>query len=259
MRRPRWLRREGPSFLQLHRARHISVVRAEERRKRAGALTARPPRLPGDGLVRLATVLAVVAVAGVAAYVSYWHAVAVVTRLGEHDTIGHLYPVAIDGIIVAASMVLLDAARNHEDAPPLAWVMLGAGIAVTLAANVAYGARSGAAGALWAAWPAAAFVGCYELLMLLVRASARRAGAMQDETPATHFAPGFPDVAHDALDAAIRAMIATVQAGNPHSARGLATRFELPQKIALNVRRLVLENMNGSAPQEAGGGQDGTG
>ncbi len=31
--------------------------------------------LPGGRLVRWATVLAVVAVAGVAAYVSYWHAV----------------------------------------------------------------------------------------------------------------------------------------------------------------------------------------
>lgn len=133
--------------------------------------------MTGDRAVRWATVAAVVAVAGVAAYVSYWHAVAVVTRLAEHGTVGHLYPVAIDGIIVAASMVLLDAARHSEDAPPLAWVLLGAGIAVTLAANVTYGAQAGVSSALWAAWPALAFVGCYELLMLLVRASARRAGA----------------------------------------------------------------------------------
>ena len=61
--------------------------------------------------------LAVVAVAGVAAYVSYWHAVDVVTHRGETAVKGHLYPVAIDGIIVAASMVVLDAARHMEGAP----------------------------------------------------------------------------------------------------------------------------------------------
>ena len=61
--------------------------------------------------------LAVVAVAGVAGYVCYWHAVEVVTRHGETAVSGHLYPVVIDGIIVAASMVVLDAARHSEDAP----------------------------------------------------------------------------------------------------------------------------------------------
>ena len=132
--------------------------------------------MTGDRAIRWTAVLAVVAVAGVAAYVCYWHAVTVVTSNGEPGTIAQLYPAAIDGLIVAASMVLLDAARNSEDAPPLAWWLLGSGIAVTLAANVTYGAQSGVAGALWAAWPALAFVGCYELLMLLARASARRSG-----------------------------------------------------------------------------------
>jgi hypothetical protein len=149
--------------------------------------------MTGDRLTRWTAVAAVLAVAGVAAYVSYWHSVEVVTGHGEPGIIGHLYPVVIDGIIVAASMVLLDAARHHEDAPRLAWLLLGAGIAVTLAANVAYGAGYGVAGALWAAWPAAAFVGCYELLLMLARASARR----ESSTPGGQLAPvpeGVPDV-----------------------------------------------------------------
>jgi len=134
-------------------------------------------RRRGDGLIRWCTVAAVVAVAGVAAYISYWHAVDVVTRHGEQAVRGHLYPVVIDGIIVAASMVVLDAARHRETAPRLAWALLMSGIGVTLAANVAAGVTSGTAGALWSAWPALAFVGCFELLMMLVRAAARRAGA----------------------------------------------------------------------------------
>jgi Protein of unknown function (DUF2637) len=195
----------------------------------------------GDRAVRWATVAAVAAVAGVAAYVSYWHAVDVVTRHGERGIIGHLYPVAIDGIIVAASMVLLDAARNDEDAPALARWLLGAGIAVTLAANVTYGVAFGAAGALWAAWPAIAFVGCYELLMMLVRAAARRG---QGALPALN-------VPRDNLDAAIVKMAATAWAGNPLSGRTLGKQFELSPKVAFKVRQAVLAEANGHAPPEA--------
>ncbi len=70
-----------------------------------------------DRAVRWTASAAVAAVAAVAAYVSFWHAVEVVTRHGEPGIIGHLYPVLIDGIIVAASMVVLDAARHGEAAP----------------------------------------------------------------------------------------------------------------------------------------------
>ena len=44
--------------------------------------------------------------------------------------------------------------------------------------------------------------------------------------PAAQSAPGVP---HDNLDAAIQAMIATAQAGNPHSGRGLARRYAVPE------------------------------
>ena len=77
-----------------------------------------------------------------------------IARRGGHRRSGRVraliarpsYPVVIDGIIVAASMVLLDAARHRERAPLLAWSLLGSGIGVTLAANVTYGATSGLAG-----------------------------------------------------------------------------------------------------------------
>ena len=205
--------------------------------------------MTGDRAVRWTAVLAVLAVAAVAAYVSYWHAVEVVTGHGEPGMVGHLYPVVIDGIIVAASMVLLDAARHREDAPPLAWWLLGAGIAVTLAANVAYGARFGVPGALWAAWPAAAFVGCYELLMLLVRASARRAN--RGHTPAVSAA-----VPTDAQSAAVVALRATIAAGNPLSGRQLETRFGLTRAEAARVRELVSAEANGHISSD---GQSDTG
>ena len=182
---PGWLARHGPDRIRLRLARHITAVRAKFRRE-PEAPAGLPGKRRGDGLVRWCTVAAVVAVAGVAAYISYWHAVEVVTHHGEQAVRGHLYPVVIDGIIVAASMVVLDAARHREAAPRLAWTLLMSGIGVTLAANVTAGLADGLAGALWSAWPALAFVGCFELLMMLVRAAARRT-----ETS------GVPAPAHD--------------------------------------------------------------
>jgi len=222
-------------------------VRAEHKRqkaeRKAAAIAARPVKLPGDWLVRWATVFAVVAVAGVAAYISYWHAVEVVTHHGERAVRGHLYPVVIDGIIIAASMVVLDAARHREAAPKLAWSMLLSGIGVTLAANVAFGVTYGLAGALWAAWPALAFVGCYELLMMLVRASARRA--------AREASSEFPSpVPGDAESAALASPRATLAAGNPWSNNQLADKFGLTRAQVTRVRQLATADMNGHAPDD---------
>jgi hypothetical protein len=234
--------RQGPSWLQLWRARNISEVRPEAERLKAERRAARPANLRGDWLVRWATIVAVVAVAGVAAYISYWHAVEVVTHHGETGVRGHLYPVVIDGIIVAASMVVLDAARHIEDAPKLAWSLLGAGIGVTLAANVTYGVAFGLSGALWAAWPALAFVGCYELLMMLVRASARRS-APRPGSPLSSVLP------NDAETAALDSMRMTMRAGNPWSANQLQARFNLTRAEATKVRTIVIAEANGHAPK----------
>ena len=189
--------------------------------------------------------LAVVAVAGVAGYISYWHAVEVVTRHGETAVRGHLYPALIDGIIIAASMVVLDAARHRERAPLLSWSLLGSGIGVTLAANVTYGVAFGLAGALWAAWPALAFVGCYELLMMLVRASARRAqtGAAGDTVSSP-----LPNAAETAAEASLRA---TLAAGNPWSLNQLQTQFRLTRAEATKLRTRVLAEANGHDPGDS--------
>jgi hypothetical protein len=142
--------------------------------------------------IRAVTITAVLAVAVVAGWVSYRHAVTVVSAHGESGWVGRVYPATVDGLIVAASMVLLDAARHRDRAPGLAVWLLAAGITATLAANILAGAGYGTLGAVVSAWPALAFVGCYELLMLLVRASARRATTAPVEQPesAAATAPG---------------------------------------------------------------------
>jgi uncharacterized protein DUF2637 len=124
-----------------------------------------------DHAIRLSTAAAVLAVAAIAAYVSYWHAYAVVRAHGEAGITARLEPATIDGLVYASSMVVLYAARHRVAAPSLARSLLGVGIAATLTANIAQGWSHGTVGAVVAAWPAVSLVGSYELLVWLIRTS----------------------------------------------------------------------------------------
>jgi len=126
-----------------------------------------------DLAIRLSTAMAVLAVAGIAAYVSYWHAYAVVRAHRESGITARLEPATIDGLVYASSMVVLYAARHQVPVPSLACWLLGAGIAATLTANMAQGWSHGVVGAVVAAWPAVSLVGSYEneLLVWLIRTS----------------------------------------------------------------------------------------
>jgi hypothetical protein len=81
-----------------------------------------------DRAIRLSTAVAVLAVAGIAAYVSYWHAYAVVRAHGESGITARLEPATIDGLVYASSMVVLSAARHRVPVPSLARWLLGLGI-----------------------------------------------------------------------------------------------------------------------------------
>jgi hypothetical protein len=59
-----------------------------------------------------------------------------------------LLPLSVDGLILAASLVLRHEASNDRDAPALARFMLWLGIVATIGANVAYGAGYGPLAAL---------------------------------------------------------------------------------------------------------------
>jgi hypothetical protein len=126
-----------------------------------------------DRLIRITTALAVIAVAGVAAIISYQHAYELVRSHGESGMTARLLPFTVDGLIWAASMVVLDASRRHQPVPPLAKWSLALGIVATIGANLAHGLNHGAIGALVSAWLALALVGSFELLMLLIRTHQR--------------------------------------------------------------------------------------
>ena len=123
-----------------------------------------------DRLIRITTALAVVAVAVVAAVISYQHAFELVRSHGESGVTARLLPFTVDGLIWAASMVVLDASRRGRPVPRLAAWSLGTGIVATVGANLAHGVGHGPVGALVSAWPALPLVGSFELLMMLIRA-----------------------------------------------------------------------------------------
>jgi hypothetical protein len=101
-----------------------------------------------DRLIRTTTALAVVAVAVVAAVVSYQHAFELVRLHGESGVTARLVPFTVDGLIWAASMVVLDASSQNQPVPRLAAWCLSAGIVATVGANLAHGVGRGPVGAL---------------------------------------------------------------------------------------------------------------
>jgi hypothetical protein len=176
---------ESTSYPRFVRPNLCSIRPADERDELAGAVrngfaVGYPPgddhqsvplRSGIDRAIRLSTAAAVLAVTGIAAYISYWHAYAVVRAHGESGITARLEPATIDGLVYASSMVVLYAARHRAPVPSLARWLLGLGIAATLTANMAQGWSHGPVGAVVAAWPAVSLVGSYELLVWLIRTS----------------------------------------------------------------------------------------
>ena len=104
----------------------------------------------------------------VAAIISYQHAYELVRSHGESGVTARLLPFTVDGLIWAASMVVLDASRRNSGTTA-GCVELGPGIVATVGANLAHGVGHGLVGALVSAWPALALIGSFELLMTLIR------------------------------------------------------------------------------------------
>jgi hypothetical protein len=156
----------------------------------APAVTSRHLPEAGGGVdraIRVSTAAVVLAVASIAAYISYWHAYAVVREYGESGVTAQLEPATIDGLVYASSMVILYAARHRLPVPRLARWMLALGILASLAVNVAQGWSHGLVGAVAAAWPAVSLVGSYELLAWIVRTTA--AGGPDHVPAADHSGP----------------------------------------------------------------------
>ena len=206
--------------------------------------------MSGTRWLRRLTAAVVLAVAAFAAIVSYSHIYELGRVHGQAGVAARLLPLSVDGLILAASLVLLHEARSGRPAPVLARLMLWLGIAATVAANLAYGAAFGPLGALVSAWPAVAFIGSAEMAFGLVRRSRTAAGNVPDAAPdpgaALQLASAVPA---DLIEAAKASLRATLAAGNPLSANQLQERFTLTRAQAAKVRQAVLAESNGHSPE----------
>ncbi|NYI95108.1 hypothetical protein HNR12_001385 [Streptomonospora nanhaiensis] len=122
---------------------------------------------------RWITTTTVLLLAAIAAVVSYAHMFELALRHGEPAWRAGLFPLSVDGMIVAASMALPADARQGRRGGVLPWALLVVGSAASLAANVAVADPT-----LWSrvihAWPSFALMGAYELLMRHFRVAAGR-------------------------------------------------------------------------------------
>jgi hypothetical protein len=212
---------------------------------------------------RTLTAAAVLLVAAIAAVISFVHIEHLAVTRGQTFLAALLLPISIDGTVAAASLVMLRAARTGLGTPWLARVMLGLSVAATLAANVAYGARFGPAGALLSGWPAVAFIGSAEMAIGMVRKHAKPAPGAKPESAV---APVTVSPVKPVAEATVKTTARTPRtrqrgASRPDTrerkARAILTRqpeisgAELGRAIGASPRtgQRLLASMNGHSPR----------
>lgn len=204
-----------------------------------------------DRAVRRVTAASVLLVAAIAAVVSFVHIEHLAVTHGQTALAAYLLPVSIDGTVVAASMVMLQAARAGIATPWLARLMLALAVTATLAANIAYGWPAGPAWSVLSGWPAAAFIGCAEMALGMVRRATRktttRASAKSSPGPARK---STGRAAGRGAGAAERAASEATRQGQPvPSARALARAHHIGRDKASQVRAAALAAADGHAGQ----------
>lgn len=129
--------------------------------------------------VRVVTVVAVSVVAAVAAIASYVHMHELAKEAGEGWR-AVIIPLSVDGMLVAASMVMLIRRRAGQPAGVLPWTGLILGIIASLAANVA-AADPTPLSWIVSAWPPLALAVSFELLILVSRDTEQQKGTDADQ------------------------------------------------------------------------------
>lgn len=112
---------------------------------------------------RLARNSSAAVVAAIAAWSSYHHMVEVAQGVGERPDVAYVLPLSVDGMLVVASVAMVDDRRSGRRVRWSARLAFVAGVIASVAANVA--AAEGTWGArIVAAWPAVALLLTVELL-----------------------------------------------------------------------------------------------
>ena len=102
-------------------------------------------------------------VASIAGYASYWHQVHVTLLAGERTELAHVIPFSVDGVLVVASVSMVDARREGRKPSWQTKLGFATGIVASVGANV-MSAQPTALGRIVAAWPAIALLLVVEML-----------------------------------------------------------------------------------------------
>jgi Protein of unknown function (DUF2637) len=162
----------------------------------------------------------VAAVAVIAGIVSFSHIEALGLRTGQSIADARLLPLAVDGLIVAGSVILLAGSW-------LGWLGVIPGIAATLFANVASGLPRGPLAATVAAWPALAFSVATFMLERWLKAQAAAAPAG---------VPGVPAALNGHAHAAAGLFAGDLEAGRVPGIRAIRSGLHVGQDKASEVQ-----------------------
>jgi len=174
-----------------------------------------------DRFARFLAGVAVLAVAVIAGIVSFSHIEALALAHGYTPDTARLLPLSVDGLILAASLVLLVEARAHRPAPRLARAGLWISIGATLAANIAHGVAYGPVGAVANGWPAAAFIFASEILLGMIR----RAGTTPAREAVAETVAGVPGMVDADVPVDVPVVAAVdVPSGTPSPARAATVK-----------------------------------
>lgn len=211
--------------------------------------------------IRQLAAAAVLLVAAIAAVVSYLHIETLALTHRQPLPAARLEPLSVDGLVAAAGLQMQLARLGGQKPTGLQRVMLWAGVAATLAANVAYGWPGGLLAAAMSGWPALAFIGAAEMAIQSLPAAAAAgapAAASRRPRPApAGRAAGAPrgrparyggETARRSADATRELVAAAVAARPDIDHRGLAAELGVAARTA---RRYLTEHHRGQAGRDA--------
>ena len=173
----------------------------------------------------LLAALPVAAVAVIAGVVSYSHIEALGLSTGQSLVDARLLPLAVDGLIIAGSVILLAGSW-------LGWIGVALGVAGTLHANVMSGLSRGPLAATVAAWPALAFTVASFMLERWLKAHVTR-------TPTTRTVADLPPVPAELnghAHAAAEMFAADLEAGRVPGIRAIRSGLRVGQDKASEVQ-----------------------
>lgn len=119
--------------------------------------------MTGDGGIRLTRNFSAGAVALIAAWSSYSHMVHVALSCGERPEVAYALPFSVDGMLVVATVVMVDDKRRAHRVRPIARLAFTAGVLASIGANIA-AAHPSIGARIVDAWPAVALLLVVEML-----------------------------------------------------------------------------------------------